>query len=188
MVYGHRLQMPEDLMMPEDPRVHEQPVEKHVQELVDRMRRSHELARVHLKKAASTQKKYYDRTTHLNKYEIGDAVWLKKHRRTPEAGKLTPRYMGPYYIVDVIDPRTFRVSQGPRDRLQVRHHDHLKPYHAEAGEPQPDLSWISEKSVTLRWLKLHVKGTQTEPVEGTPSNGESFLLITGDNSRRQTVF
>ena len=174
MVYGHRLQMPEDLMMPEDPRVHEQPVEKHVQELVDRMRRSHELARVHLKKAASTQKKYYDRTTHLNKYEIGDAVWLKKHRRTPEAGKLTPRYMGPYYIVDVIDPRTFRVSQGPRDRLQVRHHDHLKPYHAEAGEPQPDLSWISEKSVTLRWLKLHVKGTQTEPVEGTPSNGESL--------------
>ena len=51
------------------------------------MRAAYVATRSHLKRAATAQKKYYDRSSHLYKYKEGDIVKLRRFRKEPGTGK-----------------------------------------------------------------------------------------------------
>jgi hypothetical protein len=61
------------------------------------------------------QKSYHDRGTTPRQYEVGDYVYLKVSptkgvHRFGVKGKLAPRYIGPYEIIEVCGPVAYRIQ------------------------------------------------------------------------------
>ena len=74
-----------------------------------------DLIRKKLKVAQSTQKSYADRRRRDLEYAVGDSVFLKVSPmrgvlRFGKTGKLTPRYIGPFSILERIGRLTYKVQ------------------------------------------------------------------------------
>jgi hypothetical protein len=70
--------------------------------------------RENLKLAQIRQKSYHDKGTAPQHYEVGDYVYLKVSptkgvQRFGVKGKLAPRYIGPYEIIEVCGPVAYRI-------------------------------------------------------------------------------
>jgi len=62
-------------------------------------------------------------------YQVGDWVWMVSYRRQPEqSAKLQPKFVGPYYVVEVLPNHTYRVERSGQTSVQSK--QRLKPYHA----------------------------------------------------------
>jgi hypothetical protein len=73
-----------------------------------------EVIRKNLKLAQMRQKSYHDKGTTPRYYEVGDYVYLnvsptKGVQRFGIKGKLAPRYIGPYKIIEVCGPVAYRI-------------------------------------------------------------------------------
>ena len=137
-----------DKIMPENPLQKADNWDDYVQKMDVENRQAFQIAREVMKRSVLIQKKYYDRKTHLIKHKVGDAVMVRNMPR-PEAGtaKFHDKYIGPYYIVDVLSDVNFRICDKPDGKTKVIHHDRLKPI--EQRE-KPDLTWVYEQSRTLQ--------------------------------------
>ncbi|XP_028805891.1 uncharacterized protein LOC114760773 [Neltuma alba] len=101
--------------------------------------------------AQSRQKSYADRRRRPLEFEVGDHVFLKVSPvtgvgRSIKAKKLTPRFMGPYEILERIGPVAYRIALPPHlsSLHDVFHVSQLKKYH-------PDPSHVIEpEEVELR--------------------------------------
>jgi hypothetical protein len=110
-----------------------------------------------LKAAQSRQKSYFDERKRPLAFNVGDLVYLKVSptkgvQRFGVKGKLAPRYIGPYNIIEKCGPVAYRV-QLP-DKLSAIHNvfhvSQLKkcvkpPYQAIEQEDiyvEPDLSYV----------------------------------------------
>lgn len=81
--------------------------------------------------AQARQKKQYDRTAKIPKYQLGQQVMLKKENVTPGlTKKFAPKFDGPYYITKVGPNHTFRLIRQSNHRpIKSRvHANRLKPY------------------------------------------------------------
>ena len=68
-----------------------------------------------LKVATDRQKSYVDMSRKDNRYEIGEKVFLKvspwkKVMRFGKKGKLSPRFIGPYEVIEKVDPVAYRLA------------------------------------------------------------------------------
>ncbi|XP_057999306.1 uncharacterized protein LOC131178361 [Hevea brasiliensis] len=82
-----------------------------VQETKDKVR----LIRERLKAASDRQKSYADLKRREIKYQVGDKVFLKvspwkKIVRFGRKGKLSPRFIGPYELIDRVGPVAYRLA------------------------------------------------------------------------------
>ena len=86
--------------------------EDYVRRMDAQTREAFRIAREEIGKSVLLQKKYYDRTSHLIKYKVGDAVLIRDHRHH-ESGtkKLSDKYDGPYYVLDVLSDVSFRLER-----------------------------------------------------------------------------
>ena len=71
------------------------------------------------KAAQSRQKSYFDKKRKPLQFKVGDHVYLrvsptKGVQRFGEKGKLAPRYVGPYEIMEVCGPVAYRVRLPPQ--------------------------------------------------------------------------
>ena len=107
-----------------------------------------------MKRSVLIQKKYYDRKTHLIKHKVGDAVMVRNMPR-PEAGtaKFHDKYIGPYYIVDVLSDVNFRICDKPDGKTKVIHHDRLKPIEQRKNLISPGFMSNHEHSSAGEQLK-----------------------------------
>src|SRR5688572_10428207 len=69
----------------------------------------------HLKTAQSWQKSYSDKWSRPLQFDIGDHVYLrvsptKGVQRFGVKGKLAPRYIGPYKVVEICGPVAYRIQ------------------------------------------------------------------------------
>ena len=84
------------------------------------------------KNSAEAKEKYKvqaDKQTHVNKFEIGQEVLLK--RNFGDNPKISPNWKrGPYYIEKIIGPVNFAVK-GPLGTSKVIHHNNIKPVGSE---------------------------------------------------------
>ena len=79
--------------------------------------------------ASQNQKRHYDIKSNQNSYNKGDVVWLhtpSKFRKL--SPKLQRNWDGPYFIIDVLSDVTYKIQKNRNTRVQVVHHDRLKPY------------------------------------------------------------
>ena len=117
-----------------------------------------------LKAAADRQKSYADLKRKDIEYNVGDKVFLKvspwkKVLRFGKKGKLSPRFIGPYEILDRVGPIAYRLALPPKLAKihNVFHVSMLRRYRsdpthiikAETIEIQPDLTYKEEPVAIL---------------------------------------
>jgi hypothetical protein len=73
-----------------------------------------QVIRENLKLAKMRQKSYHDKGTAPRQFEVGDYVYLKVSptkgvQRFGVKGKLAPRYIGPYEIIEVCGPVAYHI-------------------------------------------------------------------------------
>ena len=89
------------------------------------MEKCYDLAREHLKTAATRQKRDYDTQIIADKYEVDDVAY----KRNPIQKKLeTP--CGPFVVIQVIGNCLYKVAD--IRKCQVIHHDWLKSYDSKS--------------------------------------------------------
>jgi hypothetical protein len=74
-----------------------------------------QVIRENLKMAQMRQKSYHDKGTAPRHFEVGDYVYLKVSptkgvQRFGVKGKLAPRYIGPYEVIEVCGPVAYRIQ------------------------------------------------------------------------------
>jgi hypothetical protein len=74
-----------------------------------------QVIRENLKLAQMRQKNYHDKGTTPRHFEVGDYVYLKVSptkgvQRFGVKGKLAPRYIGPYEVIEVCGPVAYRIQ------------------------------------------------------------------------------
>ena len=139
--------------------------------------------RMHLKRAATAQKKYYDRDAHLYKYKEGDTVKLRRFRKEAGTHKYSDRYEGPYFILDVLGTVTFRIVKDQESRAKVVHHDHILPYFPKEASENIDKTWVLERSKTFKSTTKVDAVCQTSDIIGRLRASRSRVACAGRTSK-----
>ena len=150
IMFGRNVDMPIDITMPVDPSVQPMTPNEYVRNLERKLRAAYTSTREHLKRAATAQKRYYDRDSHLYKYKEGDMIKLRRFKKEPGTGKFSDRYEGPYFVLDVLGDVTFRIIKCKESKPRVVHHDHILPYFPKEAAENVDKTWVFEKSRTYK--------------------------------------
>ncbi|VDI48927.1 Hypothetical predicted protein [Mytilus galloprovincialis] len=126
MLTGREMVYPLDIMAGNPSTVHTPCPVEYVQWLNYSFRKTFNFAREKLSKAATRQKKSYDRGLKPRQYEENDFVfrWYP-----PTAGiKLGLGWRGPYKVKAKLSDVTYRIQETPTAKDIVVHVDHLKPH------------------------------------------------------------
>ena len=122
------------------------------------------MIRERLKVAADRQKSYTDLKRKDIQYEIGEKVFLKispwkKVLRFGKNGKLSPRFIGPYEVIEKVGPVAYRLALPPElEKIHnVFHVSMLRRYrldpshvvYSEVMELRPDLTYEEQLVVIL---------------------------------------
>ena len=150
VMLGRNIDMPIDITMPANPDVQPKTPNDYVRKMEQELRSTCLATREHLKRAATLQKKYYDRDCNLYKHKEGDMVKLRVFKRKPGFGKFSDIYDGPYLIIDKLGDVTFRIAKSPESKPKVVHHDHILPYFPKQASEKMDKTWALEKSKTFK--------------------------------------
>ena len=161
MVFGRECNLPVHLMYGVPQRYPTCPV-AFVQDIGDKMRKMHELARESMKLAADKQKRNYDRYIgQKRRFYVGDQV---NYYYAPKDQKVTSRPWEHYIVTKVWDeenPILYTISKGKRSKSRQVHIDNLLPYHG-TDEIVP---WWGEKTNTVA---TQVTEKQLTPKERDP--------------------
>ena len=95
--------------------------------------------RARLKAAQDRQKRYTDKRRKDLEFEVEDRVFLKLSPwkgvvRFGKRGKLSPRYIGPFEIVDRISPVAYRLDL-PEELAQVHNFFHISMLRKYISDP-----------------------------------------------------
>ena len=138
-------------------------------DIVNDMEEKVHVIRKSLKAASDRQKSYADLKMRDIAYEVGDKVFLKvsqwrKILRLGKKGKLSPRFIGPYEVLERIGPVAYHLALPPEfPKLHnVFHVSMLRRYCSDEShilpvqdvQGQTDLSYIEEpKAIMAREVK-----------------------------------
>ena len=121
------------------------------------------MIRERLKVATDRQKSYADMKRKDIRYEIGEKVFLKvspwkKVMRFGKKGKLSPRFIGPYEVIEKVGPVAYKLALPPDlekihnvfhvSMLRRYRSDHSHVVSSETIELRPDLTY-EEKPVEI---------------------------------------
>ena len=142
MVFGSEPNLPVDLILGQ---LGPEPENGDPMELRETLRDIHNLAREHVHFSQQVQERGYNKRINDHCYKPGDKVWLRETRRYKGLSpKLSAKFVGPFVVKEVITNQLFRICRaGPGSKVQVVHHDRLKPYEgrnqveANTGNPEP---------------------------------------------------
>jgi hypothetical protein len=110
-----------------------------------------QVIRENLKMAQMRQKSYHDKGTAPRYFEVGDYVYLKVSptkgvQRFGVKGKLAPRYIGPYEVIEVCGPVAYRI-QLPERLSAVHNMFHVTQL--KKGIPVPENEVITEANAWI---------------------------------------
>ncbi|KRY09713.1 hypothetical protein T12_14276 [Trichinella patagoniensis] len=157
---GRELRLPLDVQIGNPPGREAQGLPDYIRETRERIDRVHDLAKDHLKTRQRRQKCLHDRHAKESRFCPNDRVWLAMPRR----GKLDRGWEGPYRVVEVMGPQTYRVRHHERKRRTlVAHSDRMKRYHARDTTEQPDEGDRSVRGGTTRRQEHQPPGDASPP-------------------------
>ncbi|CAN6677816.1 unnamed protein product [Malus baccata var. baccata] len=135
-------------------------------EIVDETTQNVQVIKSNLKAAQDRQKSLADRHTIDRVYDVGDWVFLKLSRwrgvvRFGKRGKLSPRYIGPYVIIERIGEVAYRLELPPElskvhnvFHVSMLRHYISDPSHVIPPQPleiNPDMTYDEEPVTILDW-------------------------------------
>ena len=126
MMLGRELPTPAELCFPPREKSKIEP-ESYVEELKVGMQEAHRKARDILQLQLKRQKREYDLHAHKKSFNKGDAIYMVNSARP---NKLSPPWLGPAIIIEVLSPFTYKVKINNNTR-KVMHHDKVKKCHDE---------------------------------------------------------
>lgn len=150
--------------------------------------------RYRLEQAQAMYKHQYDKHQQELSFGVGDWVWLRLRQRAATslhvttAGKLRPRFYGPYRIVAVINDVAYRLELPPLARLHDVFHvgllkkfvgtppvtpPPLPPVHHGAAVPEPECVSRSRLAGGVRQLLVHWKGESA--TSATWEDADNFM-------------
>jgi hypothetical protein len=107
--------------------------------------------------AQMRQKSYHNKGTATRHFEVGDYVYLKVSptkgvQRFDVKGKLAPRYIGPYEVIEVCGPVAYRI-QLPERLSAVHNVLHVTQLKKGMSMPENEViteanAWIARSSST----------------------------------------
>ena len=107
VVFGRDPVLPEDVFWDvNDNSMHRDitTASEYAEELKIVLKKIYEQVNEQLKLTRDEMEKQYNKTINLNDYKVGNAVWLKrKHYKTGESKKLSPRKSGPWEIIETLE-------------------------------------------------------------------------------------
>jgi len=145
-------------------------------DLVKQTEEKVKLIKANLKVASDRQKSYADLKRKEIEYAVGDKVFLKvspwkKVLRFGRKGKLSPRFIGPYEVIERVGPVAYRLALPPElDKIHnVFHMSMLRRYCSDPShvisreeiEIQPDLTYEEEP---IRILAREVKELRNKQI------------------------
>ena len=168
-----------DVRTPTGPAILPLPVNEHAERIVEHMSDAHVAARNHLRTAAETRKRYYDRDLGENgqsrktrQFVEGERVLIRVSDHHRHFGKLNDRYVGPYYIVTVFPTGTVRVKKGENHPPRIVHHDKLRRFYEDVVTPTPH--WVEQSIELFKRREEERKARRAHPHE----EGEALLEST----------
>lgn len=165
LMLGRQVEVPWDVMTPDIDKEAAKGVDEYVYTVRRRMRRMYEIARSKAGRAATVIKRYNDRLTNMKQHKVGDMVLLKNCRLPPKYKKLTDRYLGPYYIIDVISDLTLRIALSNDDKKPMMvHYNRLKPFYPRTPE-ENDNRWVFERTRARQAVLYKDTAMQAPPPE-----------------------
>ena len=124
MMLGRELNTPIDLMFPMKDDVSVDPV-TYLEQMVQKLKEAHTVAREALNSETKRAKKYYDLHAKVQSYKPGDPVLMLNQVPT---NKLSPRWIGPGVVMPSLNAFVLTVLFKDKSPQQVNH-DSLKPCH-----------------------------------------------------------
>ena len=142
MMLGRQVRLPIDLALGIPETRESKCASDYAYELEKQLIQIHNFARKPLQLSSNGMKRYYDKTTNLNEYNVGDAVWF--HNPVRKKGlslKFQQPWRGPYTVIGNLSDVLYKIQLNPRGKPKIVHHDRLKPY---LGENKP--TWVAQYS------------------------------------------
>jgi len=141
---GRENRMPLDLIMGsplEDTSLY-QTEHEYLENLHENMKLSYKIARQKLRVCAERRKKYYDIRVKPQQFDVGDWVLYHYPRRfKSKSQKWQKAYIGPFLIVEMLEPSNCWLQKSQKSQKFVAHIDKLKKYYGDT----PD-SWLPSNS------------------------------------------
>ncbi|KRZ52405.1 hypothetical protein T02_8563 [Trichinella nativa] len=110
--------------------------------------------------AATSPNCLHDQHAKELRFSLNDRMWLAMPRR----GKLNREWEGPYRVVEVMGPQTYRVRLHERNRRTLVVHSYqMKRYHAKDTTELPDKGDPSVRERTTRRKEHQPPGAASPP-------------------------
>ena len=132
----HRLVFGEDPRIPSEFETGEVSItyNEYLDNLLYKIYETQATARENIKRAKSKYKYYYDQKSHVERYEIGEYVYLQKEPRT---SKLDDHYEGPYKVTNIFTDHNVEIAITESKR-KIVHKNKLKLAHLRANLQSSD--------------------------------------------------
>jgi len=136
---------PFDAMTPVPPGEQHLEQKDQIMAIKRRMRRMYQLAREKTNRAATAIKRYNDRKANFHQYHVGDIILIKSFKFDTGIRKMQDRFVGPYYVLDVIGNINLRVATSAKATPEIIHQDRAKLYYPRTPDQvKPD--WVFKRS------------------------------------------
>jgi hypothetical protein len=181
-LYGFEPKAPLDYLLPKEWSKSDSPgMRKETSAYLEQLQVHREYARLAIARAQEEQSKYFNRgRREIPEFKVGAKVLINPHslewlESKGEGAKLVQRWIGPFEVLQKINPKTYRLRLDDRyPGFPVFNYDHLKPYTEPEGE---------DADTRLRLPETRTKSPASEEYEVEKVVGKRY-----DKSRRQNMW
>ena len=155
----------------------------YIRNLEDRLRKSHNIAREHLKLSAERQRRLYNANVKSMDYKVGDMVWRNQKKNTPGLKlKISRQWTGPWVITEKLSDVVFKIKHSKNSPTVIIHGDNLKPYKGNKTAKWFKGSTVSKTPVTLPSLHEFSEANLPDDRSKEDQNdGQDVYKHNGDN-------
>ena len=143
MVFGREATLPIDLVCPvKQPGIKQyKNSSEFVQELQQKLKKAHHLARAQNHQATIRQERSYNNRIKQNEYHVGSLVYYLNPFKGNAGKEKFYKWNGPFVVITKISDRIYRLQENVSSPPFIANHDRLKPAYCRK---EIDISWVQE--------------------------------------------